>query len=124
MIQIRLDQKHFLPGDEISGAADWQQLESTESLDIRLIWYTAGKGDRDFKIVSFHTVENPANEGSEAFSFIAPDYPLSFSGKLISLVWAIEAIAFPSHAAETENIVIGPNRQEILIEDASDVSAG
>ena len=52
-MEIQLSQTSFGPGDSIRGTVHWQPEESiAESIEIRLIWYTAGKGDRDHEIVT------------------------------------------------------------------------
>jgi hypothetical protein len=41
--------------------------------------------------------------------------PYSFSGKLISLIWAFELIALPSEDSIRQEIVIGPDAREVQI---------
>ena len=118
MIQIDLDNRatHFSPGEAIGGTIQWNQLnKSPEKIDIRLIWYTMGKGDTDNQIVDAHVVENSQDQGEERFSFSAPGRPYSFSGKLISLVWAIEVVALPSRESERVEFEISPTRDQIVL---------
>ena len=127
MISIRLenDQKACQPGDTIAGTVSWKNLHKPpERVEVRLIWFTRGKGDLDVGIHSIRTFAQPADSGQEAFQFVAPDEPYSFSGKLISLVWAVEAIAFPSQEADHVDLVIAPEGREILLHrDASESTA-
>ncbi|RMF43447.1 MAG: hypothetical protein D6753_05160 [Planctomycetota bacterium] len=115
-IQLENDQQAFQPGDTIAGTASWQDLSKPpERVEVRLIWFTRGKGDLDVGIHETRTLAHPAESGREPFRFVAPDEPYSFSGKLISLVWAIEAIAFPSQEAAQVEIVVAPEGKEILL---------
>lgn len=114
MISIELtnDSATFLPGDVIEGTVRWGEEEGT-SLEVRLIWFTQGKGDRDFELVNVHKVASFGPSGSERFQFAAPNRPLSFSGKLISLQWSIEAIVFPNESTARQDLTISHSGQEI-----------
>ena len=116
MIKIELDKKEamFAPAETISGTVSWAEAEGT-SMEARLIWYTVGKGDQDFELVAVHEVAAFGPAGSERFEFIAPSRPQSFSGKLISLQWAIEAIIFPDKSAQRATLAISKSGQEIVL---------
>ena len=110
---------NFLPGESIDGAVEWTELnEKTKRLEIRLIWYTVGKGDSDVGIIETVNHEAPASSGSEQFSFTAPTRPFSFSAKLISLIWAVEVVEFPSRDGVKEELLISPRGEEIVILDS------
>jgi hypothetical protein len=64
-------------------------------IEVRLFWYTQGKGTRDVEVVDSLRVDNPEPSGHTRFSFQLPAGPYSFSGRLITLDWAIEAVALP-----------------------------
>lgn len=118
MIQIELEKRdlQFKPGDRIVGTVQWGQLKkSPDQIDIRLIWYTTGKGDTDSQIVDSKLVQNPLDQGSERFEFNAPHRPFSFSGKLISLIWAIEATAYPGKENERIDFEITPHGQPVIL---------
>jgi hypothetical protein len=122
MIQIELE-KHeavFLPAETIAGTVAWSMVEGT-SLEIRLIWYTAGKGDRDFAIVDSQKVATFESSGREHFQFSAPARPLSFSGKHISLQWAVEAIVFPTQNSQRVNFTISTSGCEIVLHSISEM---
>ena len=120
MLRIKLDRKRtcYAPGDLISGTIVASELPSdTHKLAIRLLWFTTGKGTRDvntcFEIA--HAL-GPA-PSPLAFEFIAPHRPLSFSGQLISLQWAIEVVAFPSKQSSLAEIIITHSDAEIILDD-------
>lgn len=116
MINIQLDNAEsiYRPGDTISGSVEWSE-EAGDSLEVRLIWFTRGKGDRDFELVAAQTVTSFGSSGSERFQFPAPHRPQSFAGKLILLQWAIEAIVFPNQNSKLQNLTISSTGKEIEI---------
>lgn len=115
-IQLKNNTATYTPGEAIDGEVRWSDLgPRVDLLEIRLIWYTEGKGDRDVAILDRRTVAAPVAAGSHAFSFTAPDRPYSCSGKLVSLLWAIETIAFPSRDSESRIVVIGPERRGVKL---------
>jgi hypothetical protein len=105
----------FAPGEEIEAAAVWQLDESPESLEVRLFWFTEGKGDRDTGMVLAESIE-PGPSGHCTCRFRLPDVvPSSFSGKLVSLLWAIELVAEPGARAGRVNLVVSPTGQELRL---------
>ena len=115
-IQLHQNQTSFVPGNIISGTLSWADAKAgTAQIDVRLIWYTRGKGQRNHRVIDTHTIPNPENSGESRFEFAAPHRPYSFSGKLISLVWAIEAIMFPDLEAEQFEVTISPSGKEIIL---------
>ncbi len=118
MIELSLtsEQTAFLPGDIISGTIRWADIkENSEQIAVRLIWYTKGKGQQNHGVLETISVANPPTRGESGFQFTAPHRPYSFSGKLISLVWSIEAIVFPDLEAEQLEVVISPDGKEIIL---------
>ena len=115
-IQLANPDRCYAPGEAVAGRVDWKALPAdSDSIEIRLIWFTRGKGTRDFEVVESMTVDTPTTAGETGFQFIAPRYPNSISGKLISVVWAVEVIVFPGHEAENHELIISPTRQPLTI---------
>lgn len=104
------------PGDEIRGTVHWTLSVPPTSIQTRLFWYTEGKGDRDLSVAQESSTETTAASGSTSFTFRLPAGPYSFSGKLISLIWAIEAIAAPSGETARVELTIGPDGREARID--------
>ena len=118
MIKLSLTngQAAFVPGDIISGTVRWADIkEDSEQIDVRLIWYTKGKGQRNHEVLDTVTIANPQIQGESGFQFTAPHRPYSFSGKLVSLVWSIEAIVFPDLEAEQLEVIISKDGKEIIL---------
>jgi hypothetical protein len=119
MIEIQLTQTppEYRPGEIISGRVDWLDLDKQiTSLETRLIWYTQGKGDQDVGVAISIPAKLTAPTGNLPFEFSAPPRPFSFSGKLISLIWAVEVVLFPSQAGEREQITISGSGQEVVLD--------
>lgn len=117
------DNSRFVPGDRIRGTVlgSAANASTDEELVVRLIWYTTGKGTRDFAIVDErrHGLGGSA-EVDFKFEFIAPRRPLSFSGQLISLRWAIEAVGLPSRRSTRIDIVLAHGPSEIRLLSAAE----
>lgn len=115
MISGQLSKHEFCPGEKIELTVHWQEIGQGIAIDARLIWYTSGKGTRDYRIVQRQLIAHPQQQGSQQIQFVAPNWPLSFSGQLISLHWAIEIVELPSEEAQQIEIVIGPQGEETLL---------
>jgi hypothetical protein len=113
MITILPSELHFSPGQTINGSVTWEGLAAATDLELRMVWYTSGKGTRDHAIVARQNMGEVGESGSRQFSFLAPVYPHSFHGALVSLVWAIEAVRMPDQDSTRVDIVIAPEGKEI-----------
>ena len=119
MIEIKLNEQGvYEPGQTISGYVRFTNITANaDSLEVRLIWYTSGKGDRDCEIIASTATEKPNTNGEVQFSFPTPFRPYSFSGQLVSLTWAIEAIVFPGLESQQQEVVISANGKEVMLFD-------
>lgn len=105
----------FLPGETVEGVASWHLDAPPASVEVRLFWYTEGKGDQDLRIVHTVQLERPEADDRRAFQVQLPAGPYSFSGKLISLTWALEVVAEPGSRAGRTPLVLSPTGREILL---------
>jgi hypothetical protein len=104
------------PGAEVRGRVEWQAaVERPESVVISLLWHTEGKGTEDVAIVDQVEIDDPPVAGSRDFSLRLPDFPWSFSGTLISLLWRVEASVEPGGGVEFQNLVSAPGGEEIRL---------
>jgi len=85
--------------EPIRGRVTWSGAATPKRVEIRLFWRTEGRGDRDTDIAESLTFEQPLPTDERTFSLIAPLFPPSFSGRLISLVWALELVIDGKSAA-------------------------
>ena len=111
----------FRPADEVAGKALWILDEPPKAVEVRLFWYTQGKGTVDVNVVDRVRIEAPPARGEHEFRFRLPDAPYSFSGKLISLVWALELVALPSDETERLEIVVSPTGFEVFLEKGEEI---
>lgn len=114
-IEIRDGVTAFRPGDEVAGTVRWQLDRPPRSLEVRLFWYAAGAGERDVVVVAVLPLADPAAEDHRPFRFQLPVGPFSFSGKVVSLTWAVEAVAEPGDQTGRVEIVVSPTGREILL---------
>lgn len=105
----------FRPGDTVEGTVRWQLAEAPESIELRLFWSTQGKGDQDVVVVETVPFENPGAQDRRIFRVRLPAGPYSFSGKLITLSWALEAVALPKEDAGNLALVVSPTGEEIRL---------
>ena len=112
---FRADKSDFRPGESLEGSANWNFSAAPASLEIRLLWFTRGKGTSDASIVETTSIAHPAAMGDAPFRFVLPAAPHSFSGQLISLVWAVEIVAHKSKKRE-----IGRERLEFRLSPSPD----
>jgi hypothetical protein len=115
MIQLAEDRKAFVPGEEITGQVSWRLEQPAERMELRLYWHTRGKGTTDTQTVQTLPFDKPMLQEQRMFKLTAPQGPYSFSGVLISLVWVLELVAYPSGAKAQSEIVLSPNGQEIQL---------
>ena len=106
----------FRPGDAVEGTVLWRFEREPRKVELRLFWYTRGNGMQDADVVESLLFEVPRVEERRMFRFTVPVGPYSFSGKLISLVWALELIAVSPDETERLDITVSPTGQEILLQ--------
>jgi len=78
----------FMPGDEIQGEALWELPQAPVKLAVNVYWFTDGSVSH---IVHGQELSSVAAAGTLPFKFKLPVTPYSYSGKLFSISWEIEA---------------------------------
>lgn len=117
-IHIELDGNAttFAPGDEIAGVVKWSLDDAPRAVEVRLAWHTEGRGDTDVGIVYRERFVDLPRNGDERFVFTMPAGPVSFSGKLITLSWLIEAFSEKPDATTNTPIALHAGGVEVNIE--------
>lgn len=105
----------FEPGARILGEVHWRMDEPADSIEARLFWYTEGKGTRDNAVVQAVTFHRPAQEETRPLEITLPIEPYSCSGKLVSILWAIELVALPTKENARLPLTMGPGGREIVL---------
>ena len=103
----------FKPGETIKVNAEWYLDDEADAIEVRLFWYTSGTGTQDVGLVQTRRVDRPEQNGNRSFQMRVPRGPYSFSGKLITLEWAIEVVVLPSGETERFDLTIGPQPVEV-----------
>jgi hypothetical protein len=106
----------FAPGAQLLVTASWELEKPVSNIELRLFWFTEGKGDSDVHVVQKLGFPQPGLRESKRLAIHLPDAPYSFSGALISLVWALELVADSSREAARIEFVMAPNGEEIRLE--------
>jgi hypothetical protein len=114
-IETRDGRTVFQPGEELEGTVRWRLDPPPKSLEVRLFWYTEGRGERDVGLVAALPVASPGPDGHQPFHFRLPPGPYSFSGKIIDLLWAIEVVVEPGDRSERLGILMAPAGREIVL---------
>jgi hypothetical protein len=115
-INLAEGREAFQPGEDLNGTAYWQLERAPRSAELRLFWFTRGKGSEDAGIVETVRFEHPREGETRPFRFRLPDGPYSFSGKLISLIWALELVTESPDSVTRRELVLGPARREVRLE--------
>jgi len=113
-ITIRDNRTAFRPGEEIEGTVSWSFAGTVpEAMELRLFWFTRGKGTQDVGV--YENVRRDALSAEEVrrFRFRLPHAPYSFSGKYVSLTWALELVTEPPGEMERLEIILSPSGTEI-----------
>ncbi|HEX4954880.1 MAG TPA: hypothetical protein VF017_15930 [Thermoanaerobaculia bacterium] len=105
----------FAPGDPVTGTVAWSLDEAPSEVELRLFWYTSGKGEQDVVVVDTARFDAPGHQDQRAFSLHLPDGPLSFSGTLITLAWALELVVSPGSLATRTELLVTVIGREIRL---------
>lgn len=105
----------FDPAETIAVDVIWELNDEPEALEIRLVWNTSGKGDTDIGVEKTMPLDAPGLSGSRRLDVELPAAPYSFSGKLVSLIWALELVVKPSEESCRTEITIAPGQREVLL---------
>jgi hypothetical protein len=109
------DQTWFEPGSTVAGTVSWATDEEADAVELRLFWYTSGKGTEEVELVDRLRMAKPGRHGERNFSFRLPQRPYSFSGRLITLHWGLELVLEPTNELESLEILLGPRPVEVDI---------
>jgi hypothetical protein len=93
----------------------WRCETQPDWIELRLFWFTEGKGTQDIGVVATERVSNPAMSGEHPFSLKAPAQPPSCSGKLVSIRWALELVSNVKMPIPRFDLIIAPEAKEILL---------
>ena len=114
-ITLRQDKTNFTPHETVEGTLRWRFESQPQRIDVSLLWYTSGTGTQDVGVVETLPIEAPHAVGQRDFAFRLPEGPYSLAGKLLSIIWAIEATSAPDNQTVRQQIVVSPTGSEIAL---------
>ena len=114
-IRIEPSQTSYEPGATLTAALHWNLDSAPHAISVSILWYTEGKGDEDSAVVKREVFTDPGQTGTQTVRLELPRFPYSFSGKLIQLIWAIEAVVDDKHPVARTPIIIAPHAREISL---------
>jgi hypothetical protein len=114
-IEITGDRTALTPGTPLSGHVSWRVDRQPKSAELRLFWYTSGKGTDDVGVAETVTFAAPRPDDRRDFALVAPRRPFSFSGTLISLAWALELVVEPGGHVERRDLVLSSTGREVVL---------
>ena len=114
-LELREGKISYKPGETAQGTARWELELPPSRVEVRLFWFTRGKGTQDVEIVRTAAWENPSSAEARDFEFQLPEAPYSFSGKLISVLWALEAVTVPPGEVARVEITVSPTGAEVVL---------
>jgi hypothetical protein len=117
-IQIEDNKTDFRLGEEIRGSILWNFSGIPEPLELTLFWRTEGKGTKDIGVIETISIETAGASGQKEFKFMAPAGPYSFSGKLISIIWALELATVNGKDSQRKDLVISPTGQTVVCKES------
>ncbi len=119
-LKVILERDVYCPGEQLAGKVKWSAVsDGSESLAIRMLWYTQGKGDRDYKTMDSVELSLTGTMSVASFEFVVPHRPISFSGKLISLHWGVEVVVNPSKQSALAEFALCDQMTKIVLQDKS-----
>lgn len=80
---------------QVGGEAAWNLPAPPRLLELRLFWYTSGRGTMDVGIAERQRIDAAEGQGRRRFAFSLPTAPQPFAGKLVAITWALELVAEP-----------------------------
>ncbi len=105
----------YFPGDPLTVRVRWEIDPEPPRLLLRLFWRTEGRGSTDSAAVEEQTLPQPGSAGERDLTFILPSAPPSFSGSLVSLLWAVEVLAEKTKHQAHVDFVVSPTGEPLLL---------
>ena len=108
----------YRPGDVLAGTASWSLARPPAAAEVRLFWYTAGKGTRDVGVVDTLPLEHPAATDARPFAFDLPAGPWSVAGTLVAVRWAVELALSPGKASSRYEFTLSPTGGAVALHES------
>lgn len=117
-IEIELDHFHHQPFQMLSGKVRVTGPVKAKKLELRIFWFTRGRGDEEAEIVHRQSID--PNQALSDFAWQLPSQPYSFAGQLITLAWAVELVDAKERSLDLVPFLLSPNGAELQLEVVAD----
>lgn len=114
-IQLKDGKISYQPGEKICGELEWDLTQEVENIAINVFWYTEGMGDQDSEIAETEIIKSPLKSDRQSFKIELPMAPYSYSGKITSLKWALEATTLKNKVKDVKEFSMMPENKEIIL---------
>ncbi len=98
----------YYPGETLACSYWFEQVggDNIKAVECSVLWYTMGKGSEDLGVHAFRRLAVNAGDWIDPrrpgrFSTVLPKSPLSYSGVLIKLHWAVRVRLYLADGRET-----------------------
>lgn len=122
MNAITLTKKELSPYETLEGSVSWQLDKELKGLELRLFWYTRGRGDEEAEVVQTLPLGSGTG-GQRSFSLILPGWPWSVDGALVSIVWAVELVDARGEGLVLEEFIMGPGGRSTRLQPVTDAKS-
>lgn len=116
-VELTGGRSSYRPGETVHGTFAWALPKPPNRMELRLFWYTQGKGTQDVTIVQTQQANPAMAAGSQPFEFHLPEGPYTVYGKLISVLWAIELVVDSASDAGRADLVVSPWDEPVTLGD-------
>jgi len=104
VLQVDAPDATYEPGDELTGQFLIKAAPHLEvrSLELSILWYTAGKGEEDMAVHHFERLVDEAEKPLDLralhrFKTKLPVSPLSYDGQIVKICWCARVRLFLPH---------------------------
>ena len=114
-VSIRIGPEHlqdtkkkpdFFGGDTISVHLAWNGKYPLERLCLSLLRHVSGKGSNTTELAHTVDIDTALISGEQVIDLTLPYGPVSYSGRLISISWSIQASLTDSGASSKKDFVL------------------
>lgn len=123
MITITLQRKDLRPYETVAGRVEWRLDKEPRGLELRLCWFTRGRGTEESETIAALPLGDRA-EGTSDFSFELPGAPWSVDGRLVGIGWALEVVAHKQGGLALEEFTVAPERVVRVLGEVADPRSG
>jgi hypothetical protein len=115
----------FLPGEIVEGVAAWAFADAPKTAELRLFWFTEGKGTSDLEVVHTEVFDDLFEQAVKPFRFELPYEPASVEGRLVSFRWAIELVVrAPKERVLRLDLVVSPSGEPYKLREVTEGARG